>query len=353
MKNDAAKSLPVSQFIGLNQPPQRPWESGSLEIELECSSRNGIVVGTPVMYRGLEVGEVTKVRLAKDAVSLLLTCVVQPDAARLVRTNSVWWFDNGLKLDAGLSGFQLKVPSLSALFRGGVSFATPTEPGEPVATGLRFPIEDEPKKDWLLWKPRLRLDSDAAGSTQNQSEVPQAIRVVANWNAGITGLYRRQSAETWGLAVKGPKLLVTKGFWDAAVKVGKSVELEFSGQRFSIESLKAETSGQLVVLIPIEGVLEFSRETTLQSIPLLDTQVPVLIQIVSPNKASPIAIEASRLKKVDAGWELNSSITLDSALDGSPVIGSPQIGAQQQLAGILTRVDGRWTVVAWSETPDQ
>lgn len=343
-----------TRFVGLDQPPQRAWQAGSLEVELECRNRKGLTVGAPVMYRGLEVGEVTNVRLADDSASLLVTCVVQPESAMLVREDTRWWSNSGFQMEAGLSGFGLEVPSLSALLRGGVSFATPTQPGPPAATGKRFELKEQPEEEWIRWQPRLSANLQAKST--GGSSIPntnggsdaiagrvQPIRVAAKWKAGITGLYRQKSIDGWAVVVQSdtntdvstPRLVVTKVFWDRVSVDSDAVSFEFAGQRIDLKELQAEVATNLVWL-----QLPSQQEGLPAAVSPREDDSPVdLVQIVNPTLASDIAIEANRLTKIATGWQLDKTIAIDAGQEGSAVV-----DRDGQLVGVLTKIEGNWQI---------
>ena len=47
---------------------------------------------------------------------------------------------------------------LESVITGGVAFATPDKPGEPVEDGRIFELESEPRAEWLRWDPAIELE---------------------------------------------------------------------------------------------------------------------------------------------------------------------------------------------------
>jgi paraquat-inducible protein B len=122
-----------------------------LRIILHVDRVQSLAPGSPVYYRGIEVGVVEKVQLSPDAADVLVHAFVRGRYSVLVRTTSEFWV--GL-----FTGVQVKLESLRTLFAGGIAFATPEkEIGVPAAPGDEFPLFDEPKKDWLKWTPKIPL----------------------------------------------------------------------------------------------------------------------------------------------------------------------------------------------------
>ncbi|HYE02852.1 MAG TPA: MlaD family protein [Phycisphaerales bacterium] len=148
-----------SAFAGLEQPPGRPphaTSGSSLELVLLAPTIGSISAGSPVLYRGLQVGSVRTVGLAPDARAVEITVRLDAVHANLVRDNSRFWNAGGLGVDWGItSGLTVRAGSLQSVVGGGVAFATPDKPGAPVADGHRFTLEPKPDDDWLEWAPAL------------------------------------------------------------------------------------------------------------------------------------------------------------------------------------------------------
>ena len=79
---------------------------------LQSESRGSISAGTPVLYREIEVGEVTKVELGEFADRVVSTVVIDPNYAYLVRRNSVFWNTSGVDVSIGLTGANIKAGNL-------------------------------------------------------------------------------------------------------------------------------------------------------------------------------------------------------------------------------------------------
>jgi paraquat-inducible protein B len=146
-------------FEGAENPPASPEDKG-LKIVLIAADRGSLRVGSPVYYRGIEVGAVQKLRLSDDARRIEVDTLIRHPYAPLVRAESKFWNASGLNVDIGLfKGAQVNVESLQSLISGGLSFATPDGPkaGEAAKDGAIFALYEEPKKEWLGWAPAIPL----------------------------------------------------------------------------------------------------------------------------------------------------------------------------------------------------
>ena len=156
---------PKNVFLGLERPPVISERKG-LSIVLLSSHLGSLKLGSPVYYRGIEVGAVQESRLADDATMAVIHVLIHRRYASLVRKGTKFWDVSGMDIRAGLfRGLEIDVESLRSLVAGGIAFATPNDPGdEPAKGGAAFPLHDKPKKEWLEWAPKIRIPPEAGAA---------------------------------------------------------------------------------------------------------------------------------------------------------------------------------------------
>ena len=104
------------------------------------------------------VGTVESMQLAPNAQRVDVHINIFPRFATLVRDNSRFWNASGFGVDLGLfGGLSVRAESIESLLTGGIGFATPTRPGDPVQHGHIFDLASEPKGDWLAWEPEIPI----------------------------------------------------------------------------------------------------------------------------------------------------------------------------------------------------
>ncbi|MFM2589909.1 MlaD family protein [Vibrio sp. TBV020] len=125
-----------------------------VQFTLQSESRGSIAIGTPVLYRDIEVGEVTRVQLGQFADRIVSNIVIQPEYAYLVRQNSVFWNTSGVDVSIGLTGANIKAGTFDSLVRGGISFSTPEQKQlEPMAKGGHtFYLNAKAEDNWKAWR---------------------------------------------------------------------------------------------------------------------------------------------------------------------------------------------------------
>ena len=127
-------------FEGLLSPPiARPGQEG-LRLTLSSVSGKGLLEGTPILFRGVQVGSVAHVRLSEDGVTVLADAFVEAPYDKLVTDATRFWDTAGFTFTLGPEGAQLDVSSLAALVSGGVAFDRLVSGGEPVEDGVTFEL---------------------------------------------------------------------------------------------------------------------------------------------------------------------------------------------------------------------
>ena len=147
----------LTEFNGLESAPAA-LELKGLKIVVRTSHLGSLQRGSPVYYRGVEVGVVQEATLAPDAATVHVHVLIQRRYAQLVRANSVFWNVSGVSMSGGLfKGVELKLESLRSLAAGGISFATPNASARSAWDGDTFSLQPVEKKEWLAWAPRIKL----------------------------------------------------------------------------------------------------------------------------------------------------------------------------------------------------
>ena len=124
-----------------------------LSLVVEAPEAGSLGIGTPVLFRGIEVGTVTGLTLGSLSDRVMVELRISQRYQHLVRNNSVFWLASGYSLDFGLTGGVVKTGTFNQFIRGGIAFATP--PGTPLApkaqAGKHFLLQEEEPKEWRQW----------------------------------------------------------------------------------------------------------------------------------------------------------------------------------------------------------
>jgi paraquat-inducible protein B len=145
-----------SEFVGLEKPSAQ--ENG-LTIVVSTGQLGSLRPGSPVFYRGIEVGNIRDCQLSPNARKVQVKVFIRQRYARLVRNSSKFWTVSGVDVNLSFfNGLQINMESLKSLALGGLAFATPEDPkDEPAKEGMIFPLFEKPSKEWLEWAPNIQL----------------------------------------------------------------------------------------------------------------------------------------------------------------------------------------------------
>jgi paraquat-inducible protein B len=114
--------------------------------------QSALAVGAPVLYLQMQIGAVVAKKLGRDGRTVELTIGIEDRYRDLVRDNSVFWEERGIRGSIGFIGInvQTAVP-LPFVANGAVALATPDVPGPTAPANTSFNLYDKPKREWLKW----------------------------------------------------------------------------------------------------------------------------------------------------------------------------------------------------------
>lgn len=156
---------PVHHYVGLEEPPVTKASVPGLRLTLVSEEAGSLTVGSPIYYRGFEVGRVESRILEIEERRIRFDVFIEEDYAGLVREGTCFWNTSGIDVTAGADGFKLSTPSFQAMLSGGASFAVPKgrKSGLPIEDGTVFelyPDEDAALKSVFTPDHRILLFFD-------------------------------------------------------------------------------------------------------------------------------------------------------------------------------------------------
>lgn len=115
-----------TQFNLAQTTPNRNKFSNGVPFILETNDAMNLTEGSPVLYRGVEVGKINKFDLNSLGDRVLVHIAIQPKYQHLVRKNSEFWVSSGYDFSLGWKGAEFNTGSVQQLLKGGISFSTPS-----------------------------------------------------------------------------------------------------------------------------------------------------------------------------------------------------------------------------------
>jgi paraquat-inducible protein B len=177
---------PRRRFVGLDNAPIVAPDSPGRSFTLRTPDLSSLTEGSPVTYRGIEVGVVTAYALAADGHEVNVTTFIRSPHDRLVHPGTHFWNAGGVAMTLGASGLQLRANSWQQLLAGGVAFSTPPAglAGAPSAAGSVFQLYDNQQA--ALGAPAA--PSALTDTLHNLNEIMQNLNgVLRNVNQATAG----------------------------------------------------------------------------------------------------------------------------------------------------------------------
>ncbi len=217
--------------------------------------------GAPVLYKEMQVGEITGFNLALDGSHVLADIFVYEKYVQLVKSNSVFWKTGGIEVNTGLDGISVKTGTIVSLLAGGVAFTTPETEQKAAAAAAR-------KKDSFIIYESYQKAIDAVPALQQQGMIvhlqtstlksvsPGSPVLYKQIEVGkITGFHLEKNGYGIIFSVFIQKkyahlLRTTCRFYNAS---GIDIEAGFSGVRMRTGSLKSIMAGGVAFWAPSKG----------------------------------------------------------------------------------------------------
>ena len=199
-------------FVGLENPPVLQTDVPGRTFLLQASRIGSLNLGSPIMFRDLEVGEVLGWDVGEMARDITVHAFVREPFIQYVHDNSRFWNASGAKVQLGGNGLQLQIESLRAVVLGGIAFDTPED--------SRFTTASQSNHTFPLFQ-----SEDAAVS----SAFKRSVAFLANFTGSAAGLAAGSAVTVHGLKigeVSSVSLEFDRGLDNVIVPVHFSLEPE-------------------------------------------------------------------------------------------------------------------------------
>ena len=112
------------EFTGLEEPPVVRSDVSGTTYTLTANKIGSVSSGSPIFFRGIEVGEVISSDFEGINKGFTVRVFVYKPYDAYVHDGTQFWNASGISLDAGSGGFKLEIESLQAVLAGGIAFDT-------------------------------------------------------------------------------------------------------------------------------------------------------------------------------------------------------------------------------------
>ncbi|MEO2045153.1 MAG: MlaD family protein [Pirellulales bacterium] len=310
----------INTFDGLESKPQ--WleqEPGSLEFLLENYDREGLEVGSPIVYRGIPIGQIVSVGLSPDATTIEARGVVRPSYRQLVRVGSRFWNTSGFDASFGVGGLKLHTGTLATITSGGVSMATPDPPDSLAMAGTRFRLQQEPD-DWKNWSPPIPI---GVSLLTDGSILPQPVKATIHWQEKLLGVRRSKEKTGWLLPMTDGRLLGPQNLLSLpADAVEQKASLQFEGIAIPIKAPASnppsDQAEELTLLEIADPNIRLPGPWPTQQLRRMEQAEDCLILTGSRDSILPLA--ANRLQRHDGDWRIDPSFALNADAHGACIV---------------------------------
>jgi paraquat-inducible protein B len=174
----------INHFNGLETPPATNRNIPGLRLMLVAEEAGSLNAGSPIFYRGFEVGRIENRKLDLEGQRVTYDAFIQEKYSSLVKDNTRFWNTSGIDISAGADGFKLRTPSFQAMLSGGATFGVhdASEPGKGAVDGASFTL--------------FANEDVANGSTFNPT-----MKFVLLFDQSVRGLVKSAPVEFRGIPI--------------------------------------------------------------------------------------------------------------------------------------------------------
>ena len=260
MVPSAEKGKRGTNFVGSQYPPILTTAVPGTTFTLETRKLGSLSLGSPIFYRGLEVGTVLGWDLGEMARHVSVHAFVKAPFDKYVHEDSQFWNASGVSFKLGANGVEVQMESFRALLLGGIAFESRPDTKAPVAAAnQQFP----------LYANREAADSAGYG---------RKLNMVSNFSGSVAGLVPGAEVTLHGLKI-GEVTDVGLMFDPVTDRIVAPVHYRIEGERIAGAAAAATARGIPVGLIAGQMV-KLGFRATLQAPSLISGQKIIAIEMM-------------------------------------------------------------------------
>ncbi len=238
-----ADAAPATSFQGLESPPAVDGRS-STTITVHFNEGNGLAPGDVLKFRGIDVGEVTAVRLAEDLSEVEVAVRLVEGAERLARAGSQFWVERPQIRLTEVRGIDTLVGGRYLAVIPGPEGARPLR----VFTGLESPPALIDRSEGGL---EIILSSrERSGLSPGSPVTYRGIAVGQITSVGLSGDSTIVEARAYIQPAYRRLVLPSSRFWSIS---GIEVQMGLTGVKLAMDSLSTIAAGGVAMATPDEN----------------------------------------------------------------------------------------------------
>ncbi len=115
--------LVTDKFTGFEEPQNYQLGNPGSIFLLRADSLGSLSRGSPIQFKGIDVGMVTRYVLAEDHSHVEIEVFIRAPHDEYVRENTRFWNTSGFEIELGAKGLKLDTESLTSIITGGITFS--------------------------------------------------------------------------------------------------------------------------------------------------------------------------------------------------------------------------------------
>ncbi len=183
---DGTPEAAIVDFVGLETAPEVRPNSAGTSVRLSAPDAGSLAAGAPILFRGIEVGQIERVSLAETGASVIVDAFVAAPHDQRLTTATRFWNLSGFSVSLDTSGVTLDVDSLASLVEGGLGFDIVYSGGGPIPEEQIF---------------QIFTDERAARESVFNQRLQQELRLSIEFDDQIQGLQAGDPVQFRGLRV--------------------------------------------------------------------------------------------------------------------------------------------------------
>jgi len=146
-----------TKFVGLEGQPSVETSHFGTVYKVEDPTASSVNVDSPVYYKNVQIGKVSKVDLSDDGSKVVVDCLIYDKYKKLIRKNSQFYDISGFEMKFSIfGGTKVESNTFTSLIKGGLVIVTPHEYAELASPKDRFTLIKELREDWKSISPSIK-----------------------------------------------------------------------------------------------------------------------------------------------------------------------------------------------------
>lgn len=207
--------VPATHFTGLEEPEIYQLGNPGTKYVLRSNKLGSLARKSPVKFRGIQVGEVTRYKLADNHSHVDIEIFIESPHDKYVKPNTRFWNISGLRVVLDAEGVQIDMDSVVSLVDGGVAFSAEDNSDEQAPEATLFTLhktEEIDAKEILTYRVPMKLyfDNGVKGLSTGAPVEFKGLRVGTVVEIGVEKSVEKKELLTYAIVDIEPERLTVE-----------------------------------------------------------------------------------------------------------------------------------------------